>query len=286
MCVQPQTFFQAGGLFTWTRAPCVQRPDELSGLIIKVARCELIWRADREDSHPCHVVVGAQNGTGEYDRQVPEAWAGNLHGSRLVFLSSNPSISEPGSGQPLDSAEDYPRASSTDHTIIEFQGRRFDQTLSAPFVKNGRYLQQNGHYTHSPIKFWTSVQRRAEELLGPIADPSVNYVMTEVVHCKSKNEAGVSKAGGTCAKRYLNDILALTNAPIVAVVGKKSHDCLNDALGLGLPEPPYITSRDLGGMVRHLVFIWHPAGYKGPKTIAGLHGDDELQCLRNRLQEQ
>ena len=194
---------------------------QLSGLIIKVARCELIWRADREDSHPCHVVVGAQNGTGEYDRQVPEAWAGNLHSYQLVFLSSNPSISEPGSGQPLDSAEDYPRASSTDHTIIEFQGRRFDQTLSAPFVKNGRYLQQNGHYTHSPIKFWTSVQRRAEELLGPIADPSVNYVMTEVVHCKSKNEAGVSKAGGTCAKRYLNDILALTNAPIVAVVGEE-----------------------------------------------------------------
>ncbi len=98
--------------------------------------------------------------------------------------------------------------------------------------------------------FWTSVQRRAEELLGPTADPSVNYVMTEVVHCKSKNEIGVSQAAETCAKRYLNDILALTDAPIVVVVGKKSHDCLNNALGLGLPEPPYITSRELGGMVQ------------------------------------
>ena len=76
-------------------------------------------------------------------------------------------------------------------TIIAFQGRRFDQTLSAPFVKNGRYLQRNGHYAQRPVKFWTSVQRRAEELIGPIADPSVNYVMTEVVHCKSKKEVGV-----------------------------------------------------------------------------------------------
>jgi hypothetical protein len=259
---------------------------EERALIIKVARCELIGRAEREDAHPCHAVVGSQGGAGEYDRQVPEAWAGNLHGSRLVFLSSNPSISEPGSGRPLDTAEDYPCASSSDTRIIEFQGRRFDQTLPAPFVKNGRYLQQNGQYAHSPVKFWTSVQRRAEELLGPIADPSVNYVMTEVVHCKSKNEVGVSQAAETCAKRYLNDILAVTNAPIVAVVGKKSHDCLNHALGLGLPEPPYITSRELGGMARHLVFIWHPAGYKGPKTIAGLHGDEKLERLRNLLPEQ
>ena len=111
----------------------------------------------------------------------------------------------------------------------------------------------------------------------------MNYVMTEVVHCKSKKEVGVSQAAATCANRYLSDFLALTNAPIVAVVGKKSHDCLNNALGLALPGPPYITSRELGGMSRHLVFLWHPAGFKGPKTIAGLYGDDELERLRNLL---
>ena len=258
---------------------------EERALIIKVARCELILRADREDAHPCHAVVGSQGGTDENDRQVPEPWAGNLQGSRLVFLSSNPSISQPGPGGPL-AAEDYPCASSSDTRIIEFLGRRFDESLPAPFVKNGRYLQQNGHYAQRPVKFWISVQRRAEELLGPTADPAANYVMTEVVHCKSKNEVGVSQAAETCTKRYLNDTLALTNAPILAVVGKKSHDCLNNALGLGLPEPPYITVRELGGKVRHLMFIWHPAGFKGPKTIAGLHGDEELERLRNLLQGQ
>jgi hypothetical protein len=258
---------------------------EERALIIKVARCELIVRADREEDHPCHAVVGSQGVTDEDDRQVPEAWAGNLHGSRVVFLSSNPSISEPVSGQPLDRAEDYSRSASTDQKIIESQGLRFDRTLPRPFVQNGRYLQQDGHYSQRPVMFWTSVQRRAEELLGPTAHPSVNYVMTEVVHCKSKNEVGVSQAAETCAKRYLNDILALTNAPIVVVVGKKSHDCLNNALGLDLPEPPYITSTELGGRDRHLVFLWHPSGRKGPKTIAGLHGNEELGRLRNLLQE-
>ncbi len=107
--------------------------------------------------------------------------------------------------------------------------------------------------------------------------------MTEVVHCKSKNEVGVSKAAETCAERYLNDILALTNAPVVVVVGKKSHDCLNNALGLDLPEPPYITERNLGGTNRHLVFIRHPSAHKGLKTIAGIHGDEEVERLRNLL---
>jgi hypothetical protein len=253
-------------------------------LIIKVARCELIQQADQNDVHPCHAVVAVQ-GVDEYERQVPEPWAGNLHGSRLVFLSSNPSISEAGSGRSLDIAEDYPRASSTDTRIIEFLGRRFDQALPTPYVKNGRYLQQNGYYAQRAVRFWASVQRRAEELLGPTADPSVNYVMTEVVHCKSKGEVGVPQAAETCAKRYLNEILALTNAPIVVVVGKEAHRCLNDALGLELPEPPYIIEKELGGRVRHLVFIRHPAAFKGLKTIAGIHGDEELERLRSLVQQ-
>lgn len=259
---------------------------EERALIIKVARCELILRAGREDGHPCHAVVASQGVTDEDDRQVPEAWAGNLHGSRVVFLSSNPSISEPDTGQPLDNAEDHSRSASTDQKIIESQGLRFDQTLPRPFVKNGRYLQQDRQYSQKPVHFWKSVQHRAEELLGPTADPSVNYVMTEVVHCKSKDEVGVSQAAETCAKRYLNDILALTNAPILVVVGKESHNCLNNALGLDLPEPPYITIRELGGRVRHLVFIRHPSAFKGLKTIAGIHGDEEVERLRNLLKEQ
>ena len=139
---------------------------EERALIIKVARCELILRAGREEGHPCHVVVASQGGTDDNDRQVPEAWAGNLHGSRVVFLSSNPSISEPVPGQPLDSAGLRLTSASTDHRIIESQGLRFDRTLPAPFVKNGRYLQQDGRYSQRPVMFWTSVQRRAEELLG------------------------------------------------------------------------------------------------------------------------
>ena len=197
-----------------------------------------------------------------------------------LSFSLESDIREPGSGQPLDSAEDYPRASSTDHTIVEFQGRRFDQTLP--------------HHSSTTVAVSkrTGTMPRFQSSSGPPcnaepknsrtdADPSVNYVMTEVVHCKSKNEVGVPQAAGTCAKRYLNDLLALTNAPVVAVVGRQSHGCLNDALGLGLPEPPYITQKELGGVVRHLVFVWHPASFRSAKTITGLYGEKSYNVFGN-----
>lgn len=77
-------------------------------LILRVARCKMIGRTHRENDHPCHAVVGSQGVTDGLDRQVPEAWAGNLGESRVVFLSSNPSISEADAGMPVDTAEAYP----------------------------------------------------------------------------------------------------------------------------------------------------------------------------------
>jgi hypothetical protein len=107
--------------------------------------------------------------------------------------------------------------------------------------------------------------------------------MSEVVHCKSKKEVGVAQAAATCAEQHLNDLLSVTSAPVVVVVGRMAHLCLNGTVGLELPEPPYITSRGLGGRERLLVFIWHPAGFKGPKKLAGLHGEAELRHLRDVL---
>jgi uracil-DNA glycosylase len=199
---------------------------------------------------------------------------------RVVFVSSNPGIGTVSQGQPPSTAEAYPVAAWPDDKIVEFLGRRFDQSVSPrPFARDFRHLQRDGHYSHKSTRFWLSVQRRAEELLGDEADPSRNYVMTEVVHCKSKGETGVTLAAETCARRYLDDIVSLTAAPIVVVVGKQAH------LGLHehpphLPEPPYLCTAELGGRPRELVFIWHPAAFQGPKTIGGLHGSESMARLK------
>ena len=77
-------------------------------LLVRVARCPLIREALGDNRHPCRDVVAMQGDT-ERDRQVPEAWAGNLRKSRVVFVSSNPSIGTASQDQ-APSAEAYPVA--------------------------------------------------------------------------------------------------------------------------------------------------------------------------------
>jgi hypothetical protein len=251
---------------------------EERALLLKIARCPLIAEA-LQNWLPCTEIVSAQQ-VASADRQVPEGWAGNLREARVLFLSSNPSISEASPGQPADAVEPSPTASSTDDEIVEFIGRRFDQTVTpAPWVRNDRSLLRNGRYWPRPTRFWMSIRARARELLGEAADPARNYVMTEVVHCKSKQEAGVTAAARTCAQLYLEGIVRLSAAPLVAVVGKKAHASLQAWLP-SLPDPPYVVRAELGGRQRTLVYISHPSSWGEPKTIEALHGGETLRHLR------
>ncbi len=251
---------------------------EERALLLKIAHCPLITES-LQDGRACSEIVAAQK-LAEPDRQVPEGWAGNLADAKVLFLSSNPSISEAGPGQPADEVEPFPTACSTDDEIVEFIGRRFDQTvLPKPWVRNDRSLLRSGQYSPRPTRFWVSIRARARELLGDSADPACNYVMTEVVHCKSRQEAGVRAAAGTCARLYLDGILRLSAAPLVAVVGKKADAALRAWLPC-LPEPPYVVGAELGGRQRTLVYISHPSSWGEPKTIEQLHGLQTLRHLR------
>ena len=213
-------------------------------------------------------------------RQVPESWAGNLREARVAFVSSNPAISEPAPGQPEGTAEAYPSAARSDERIAEYLGRRFDQTvLPRPFVSGFRHLQADGQYAARPTAFWVQMHRRAMELLGSGADPARNYVMTEVVHCKSTMGEGVAAAAATCAGLDLDAIFRLTVAPVVVVVGMQAHVLLKSRFP-ALPDPPYIHRENLGGKERQIVFLWPPAAFiKGPKTLVGIYGPHHLERL-------
>jgi hypothetical protein len=245
------------------------------GLLLRIARCPLIAEALNSVGHSCCRVVAAQKCPGP-ERQVPEGWAGNLHEARVMFVSSNPSISLPEPGQP-DAVEPYPTAADSDGYITEFLGRRFDEAVRPlPYVKDGRALMRTGEYAQ-PTAFWREIQARAEELL-PAADPARNYVMTEVVHCKSRRNAGVAAAAGTCAGRYLDEIAGLTAAPIVVVMGKVAQGVVRDWFP-ELPEPPFICPQAvLGGRPRTFLFTGQP-GSSQPRKIAGLYAPS-LEELR------
>lgn len=248
-------------------------------LALEIARCPEIATARASSSHPCSSIVRLQDDPAVApDRfQLPEAWAGNLLEARVMFLSSNPSISEDGADHGAASPERYPRADWSEVEVADFMTRRFDP--DAGHAIDDRFVCQDGSYAPNAVRFWSAIRRRATELLGHPATPAADYVMTEIVHCKSKREQGVAKAAGHCAGRYLEKVAALSPAPVVVIVGAKARDrgraalALDDAFGSRASignERANLAVRPLGGHDRVLCYIPHPTGMeKAPRDFPG-----------------
>jgi hypothetical protein len=201
-------------------------------IAVSIARCEELEFAKTDDSHPCSSVVREQDNTS--DRHLPEPWFGNLENSKVLFISSNPSIDL----NPGMTGENYPRASWSDEDIAEWFIRRVDQTWNMvpvsfrhPVHKSFLWRCIDGQYRganpsgRTPQQSWNRTHGVAVELLGPIADPSQNWALTEVVHCKSRDAQGVSKALPMCTTKWLSPILQTAkNANVMVLAGREVRD--------------------------------------------------------------
>jgi hypothetical protein len=164
-------------------------------------------------------------------RHIPEAWFGNLTSARVLFISSNPSI------DPAEdvTGENFPRVHWEDEAIADWVTRRVDQSWSEVPVtfrregfKDFNWRCLDGEYrgsgsSNSPQPTWNKTHHRAVEILGKMADPSSNYALTEVVHCKSQREIGVSSAAKICAPLWLNQIIdAAKEVRVIIICGSKA----------------------------------------------------------------
>lgn len=220
--------------------PITKVSESVRLLAESIASCSEISSAVADSAHPCAKIVSAQRHLGLEFRQSPEPWAGNLERARVLFVASNPSISEAVNG------EKYPKVaySTAEPThpdwkvdeIVDFHTLRFDQFREQPFVTpGGQFLCTDGNYRGSdrskPGKgsqtYWRNAFKEAAFILGRQVDISQDVCLTEVVHCKSKKETdvngqpiGLEEALQTCVGRYLARILSISNAVVVVIVGK------------------------------------------------------------------
>jgi hypothetical protein len=156
-------------------------------LLQEITRCPLIqaWFASPQSPNPCAKIIAFQHTIHQEtldQHQVPEPWSGNIQQAPILFLSSNPSI---------DEQEEYPLLSWPDQWIEDFFVNRFSGGRKH-WVEDGiRDLRLDG--SRRPVRFWIEVRQRAIELLERDVQPGSDYALTEVVHCKSRNEEGDSE---------------------------------------------------------------------------------------------
>jgi hypothetical protein len=112
------------------------------------------------------------------------------------------------------------------------------------------------------------VCRRVREL--------ISYAVTEVVHCKSKAEFGVTKSLGECTRRYLGRILETAGAKVVVVL----RDRANQALGA---HPISVHGPiNLGGRLRLLLVLPHPNARR-ERRVDPILPEPELERVREAL---
>ena len=242
-----------------------------AALLREIARCPII-SANLSDSgavHPCTTIIQVQGTRSLVERHLPEPWNGSLERSSILFVSSNPSINE---------LEQYPRGNWSDELMTDFFSRRFGGGVKPWTVDALRPLHEDGGYAAGWVHFWASVRARAAELLGRAAVPGNDYSITEVVHCKSADEIGVSAAATFCADRYLTRLLAVSGARVVVVLGGVADAQVRRVFGLPLTGRIHGPVK-LGHEERHFAFLPHPNS-RIRKTFAACLTGEELSRLR------
>ena len=154
---------------------------------------------------------------------TPEPWAGNLTTAKIMFLSSNPSI---------DPNEIFPNLTWSETEALDFSLNRFSNDPNRKYgategsnIKDfDRTILTTG-ISPKRVRTWRDLRNRAAVLLEKEPEQTSatsDYVMTEVVHCKSKKEVGVSSALSTCVSKWFEPMLTLSAAKLIIVSGDRA----------------------------------------------------------------
>lgn len=246
----------------------VQSAVERNALLLSIAHCSEIANARDNTSHPCASVVRSQ--TGEI-YQVPEPWTGHIETAPILFIGSNPGIHE---------IEYFPRSNWSDPDTIDFFTRRFDRDVGYTYQKPNGGAQYGkvygpdgtpetaGHW----VRFWSMIKNHAAVILQDRPVPSIDYAITEMVHCKSNNEAGVRAALNHCSRKWMPAIMEHSGAAIIVLLGDHTRDA---AAGLWGLDPSQRVQFDIliAGRKRAVVFLPHP-NFRGKRKIEDYVGHD------------
>lgn len=245
-------------------------PDSAQSLLLEIARCQNVHLCKTSSGpHPCRAIVDFQYGSLD-EFHLPEPWDGPLESAPILFISSNPS---------LGGSEEYPHWTWPDEHVVDFFENRFGGGRKA-WVVGGRSLQVDGSRPVRSTHYWSAIQRRAEELVGPACRPGIDYAVTEIVRCKSWNEKGVGSATDECVRRFLDPTIAASGADVLVLVGLRANSAFRRHFDL--PADSLLAEVEIGGKLRMVVSVGHPGSAK-PQRIERCVGADGLEKLRRFL---
>lgn len=238
-------------------------------LLEEITNCRNISKTLNEKSEtPCRKIIESQQCELK-DFQLPEPWNGDIESSKILFISSNPSINR---------AEKYPLGNWNSEDVSDFFINRFSHDRK--WVKNELYpLQFDGSYSNGWVRFWGAVRSIARVLLDTHSPtPGKDYAITEIVHCKSVSEIGVQEAMETCTDKYLDRIIKLSNAKVIICLGDKVSGIVKSKYQLD--NFSKIQKKNDSGQI--FLFLPHPNARK-ERRLDKIFTHDELTRIKNKI---
>lgn len=252
------------------------RKSDLFSSIVKCEELE-IGRFNANYAGPCKRIIGVQD-QNQKEFQVPEPWNGHIDTAPILFMGPNPSI---------DEMEQYPDKDWEKNTVSDFFENRFE----GKWTLGLKTLSKNGTYSDRSVRFWTSIRARTAEILGKSKDqvvPGIDFSITEVVHCKSKESVGVKEALEYCSSKFLRKVIAQSSAPVICLLGDEAEKGFRRVFQEELDSRPMknmIGPIKISGNQRYLVFLPHPNQRGKTKTLEGNLSYESIKTLRKWVVE-
>ena len=239
-------------------------------LLLSITMCKNVQIASGDENHPCHEIVSLQSDSDEF--QLPEPWSGNLESSKILFISSNPSI---------DESEAYPNSNWNSDDIIDFFKNRFAE--NSPWTEDSKRVltKDMQSYAKRTVPYWNETKSMARDAFGRVAIPGVDYSLTEIVHCKSRSRKGVKSCAKTCFDLWMKDIIHLSNAKVLIILGDEAKEMISSYLEMDSKKMFHENFTALGDS-KIVLFLPAPGSSK-PRKISRVLNEKEQEKLRGVL---
>jgi hypothetical protein len=242
-------------------------------LLNDITHCDNIARfvAAPAEANPCAKIVALQQrDVADYRiglHRVPEPWSGHLSEAPILFLAANPSAD-------LGFAADFPYWSSPEGVLVDIFERAFETSISDDIYP----VSQDGSRSARWVRNWAFIRGRARELI-PGAKGGKDYVVSDIVHCKSRSREGVTdQCALACGQKWLRKVVTLSGASVIIGLGIAARSVLPKIFSEANLQAPLTGPVPLAGRARYVAFLPHSNAHQR-RTILGVVGEERTQEL-------
>ena len=210
----------------------------------------------------CNALYKSQQCTSIADFQIPEPWNGDIENAPILFVGLNPGF--------LD-VELYPKLGNPYWTLAngkfdpakveDFFEHRFNSSYQYVQYPNRTKIVPEGYKVLRWRTFWAYVKSIADKILNTSnSNPGVDFAITEIVHCKSKDISCIhSNCYNICFNHFVKILSIAQNLQYIVVLGRPTRDRISNYFGISSASKNQWYNVNHNNKTIKIIFVDHNA---------------------------